>query len=167
MKNKKNALLGASLLGACLLIVINYTEYAVLFRDVLGRQYLEMISNFLVFFPSVLFFVLLTYKMPDRVFRSWWEYAKIAIPVTFITSLLISLDVFHSGTPGGNGWLPSLDQVINLFFIILTIFLFTLGSLIQIYRGYIRSHGGLVKLFGSLLLLGIAIPVLLMLILKM
>jgi len=155
----KYSLLGISFVGSALLLAIQYTEYGTILRDLVGWQVLEIGFNLLLIFPVVLFFSLLTFKLPDRLYQSWVDFAQLAIPLACFTVLLISFGFFYQPAPGSGGWLPSLNQIVNVFFIILTLFLFTLGSLIQIYRGYIHSSGGLVKLFGFLLGLGVAIPV--------
>jgi len=162
----KNSLLGISLFGSILLLVIKYTEYVTFFREILGRQYFEVFFNFLILLPVIFFSVVLVYKMPERVFASWWNYARIAILATLTIFLAISLDLLHSETAGSFGWGHFFNKMIDTFFIGLVIFLFSLGSLIQIYRGHINSRGGLVKLFSFLVLLGIAIPVIVIQLLK-
>jgi len=158
----KNSLLGGNLLGTVLLIAIAYTDYVIIFRDVLGREYLDLLFNLLLLCPIILFFSLLTYKMPHRVFQSWRNYARIAMPVVISIIILVSFDFLHSETAGSLGWGSIFNYIVDAFFITLTLTLFTLGSLIQVYRGYIDSPGGLLKLFGFLLLLGIGIPVILL-----
>jgi len=149
-------------LGTGLLVIITFTDYAVLFRDVLGREYLDLLFYLLLLCPIVLFFSLLTYKMLHRVFHSWWNYARIAMPVVISIIILVSFDFLHSETAGSLGWGSIFNDVVDAFFITLALTLFTLGSLIQVYRGYIDSHGGLLKLFSFLFLLGIGIPVILL-----
>jgi len=154
----KYSLLAISFIGSALLLVILYTDYGTTLQDLVNWRVLEMGFNLLLIFPVVFFFSLLTFKLPDRIYRSWVDFAQLAIPLACFTIILVSLGFFYQPTPGSGGWLPSLNQIVNVFFITCTLFLFTLGSLIQIYRGYIHSTGGLVKLFGFLLGLGIAIP---------
>jgi len=155
----KYSLLGVSFIGSGLLLAIQYTEFGVVLQNLVGRQLLGVGFNLLLFSPLVLLFSLLTLKLPVRVYQSWVDFAQTGIPLTCFTILLVSLGFFYKETPGSGGWLPSLNQIVNVFYIILLLFLFTLGSFIQIYRGYIHSTGGLLKLYGFLLTLGIAIPV--------
>jgi hypothetical protein len=131
MKNKKTGLLMASLVGSSLLILIKYTEYVVLFRDVLGRQYLEIFFNSLIFFPFILFFSLLTYTLPNAVFITWWKFARWAIPAVFASIILINLRLHH--TPGG--WL-NMDAQIDLLLVGVVYGIFVIGSIISIVRGY-------------------------------
>lgn len=81
------------------------------------------------FFPFVLVFSLITYFSPDRVFQSWWKFARIGIPVAFILSLLINLEVHHS--PGGQ-W----EDIFDIPALILIYGVFTLGSIWQIWKGF-------------------------------
>lgn len=140
-----------------MLLLIKYTDYPVLFRDALGREHSDAFFNLLLICPIILFFSLLTYKMPHKVFQSWWKYVWIAIPITISVVVLISYGFLHSETAGSLGWGSVFNEIVDVFFITLTLTLFTLGSFIQIYRGYINSQGGLLKLFVFLLLLGLAI----------
>jgi len=121
----------ASLVGSSLLILIKYTEYVVLFRDVLGRQYLEIFFNSLIFFPFILFFSLLTYTLPNAVFITWWKFARWAIPAVFASIILINLRLHH--TPGG--WL-NMDAQIDLLLVGVVYGIFVIGSIISIVRGY-------------------------------
>jgi len=131
MKNKKHFLLGLGLIGSSLLILIKYTEYIVFFRNILGRQYVEVFFNTLTFFPFILFFSLLTYKMPDRVFRFWWKFARYAIPVVLGLVILINLRLHH--TTGG---LFNLDTAIDSLMVAILYGLFALGSVGTIIWSY-------------------------------
>ena len=131
MRNKKVGLLGISLFGSILLLVIKYTEYVNLFRDMLGRQYLEIFFNTLIFFPFIFFFSLLTYTMSDAIFRTWWKFARWAIPTVFALVILVNLRLHH--TPGG--WL-NIDAQIDLLLVGVIYGIFVIGSIISIVRGY-------------------------------
>ena len=131
MRNKKVGLLGISLFGSILLLVIKYTEYVNLFRDMLGRQYLEIFFNTLIFFPFIFFFSLLTYTMSDAIFRTWWKFARWDIPTGFALVILINLRLHH--TPGG--WL-NMDVQIDSFLMGVVYGVFVIGSIISIVRGY-------------------------------
>jgi hypothetical protein len=131
MRNKKVGLLGISLFGSILLLVIKYTEYVNLFRDMLGRQYLEIFFNTLIFFPFIFFFSLLTYTMSDAIFRTWWKFARWAIPTGFALVILVNLRLHH--TPGG--WL-NMDAQIDLLLVGVVYGIFVIGSIVSIVRGY-------------------------------
>jgi len=131
MRNKKVGLLGISLFGSILLLIIKYTEYVNLFRDMLGRQYLEIFFNTLIFFPFIFFFSLLTYTMSDAIFRTWWKFARWAIPTVFALVILVNLRLHH--TPGG--WL-NMDAQVDLLLVGVVYGIFVLGAIISIVRGY-------------------------------
>lgn len=50
--------------------------------------------------PFILIFLLslLTYKMPDEIFRAWWNFARWWVPVIIVVTLLLNN---MSGTGGG------------------------------------------------------------------
>jgi hypothetical protein len=132
MKNKKHFLLSLGLVGSTLLILIKYTEYIVFLRNILGRQYVEVFFNTLTFFPFILFFSLLTYKMPDRVFSFWWKFARYTIPVILGLVIVVNLRLHH--TAGG---LFNLDTAIDSLIIAILYGFFTLvsvGSIVWSYR---------------------------------
>jgi uncharacterized membrane protein YjjP (DUF1212 family) len=97
----------------------------------LGRQYLEIFFNTLIFFPFIFFFSLLTYTMSDAIFRTWWKFARWAIPTGFALVILINLRLHH--TPGG--WL-NMDVQIDSFLMGVVYGVFVIGSIISIVRGY-------------------------------
>jgi len=130
MKNK-SIILGLSFLFSLILFLIKYTVFSLFLKDILGRQWLEITFNTLFFMPIIFFFSFLTYKLPNRVFTYWWKFARLAIPAVFFLVILINLRLHH--TPGG--WM-NLDNEIDLLMIYLIYGLFTLGSVIQIVRGF-------------------------------
>ncbi|MCB9814335.1 hypothetical protein H6784_02870 [Candidatus Nomurabacteria bacterium] len=91
----------------------------------------EVIFNFSIFFPFILFFSLLTFKLKDSVFNAWWKFARVAIPVIFLISLYINL----KSNPNGGGWFSIEDQV-SLIELVILYSVFVIGSTIQIYRGH-------------------------------
>jgi hypothetical protein len=69
--------------------------------------------------------------MKEGVFIAWWKFARITIPLIFLSLYIISLELHHS--PGG--WFNVNDEIdLTAYFIFITAFI--TGSLIQIYRGY-------------------------------
>jgi hypothetical protein len=131
MKNRKYLLLGISFIGSCLLVLIKYAELVYVFRNILGREYLEVFFNTLVFFPFVLFFSLLTYKMPNRVFSFWWKFARYAIPVVLGLVILVNLRLHH--TTGG---FFNVDTAIDSLLVVILYGLFILGSVVSVVWGY-------------------------------
>ena len=132
---KKNTVLLFSVFGLCILFV---SRYAALF-DFCGKysfttscfKNLEFINNLLLFFPFILFFSLLTYKMPTEIFNKWWKFARITIPTVLLLSAVINSGYFHH--PGG---FFNMDNQFDLLMLLSLYGLFVLGSLVSIYRGY-------------------------------
>ncbi|PIW97052.1 hypothetical protein COZ82_01660 [Candidatus Kaiserbacteria bacterium CG_4_8_14_3_um_filter_38_9] len=133
MKNKKNILLAFSILLFLFFFLFKNSVNLDLCQqsDYICRAYFNKLERFIS--PSILllFFSFLTYKLPNRVFTYWWKFARLAIPAVFFLVILINLRLHH--TPGG--WM-NLDNEIDLLMIYLIYGLFTLGSVIQIVRGF-------------------------------
>ncbi len=85
----------------------------------------------LYIFVFVLFFSIITYKVPERIFAAWWKFTRVALPLILILTILINLKLHHS--PGG--WINT-DADIDRTTIVLMYAIFVIGSLIQIIRGY-------------------------------
>lgn len=95
------------------------------------RTIVNTLENSCYIFVLALFFSLVTYKAPEMVFATWWKFAQWTTPVIFVVSIVINLGYFHSD----GGFLnmnDTVDQVLLGFMYIL----FTIGSIIQIIRGY-------------------------------
>ena len=89
----------------------------------------EVIFNQSIFFSCIFFFSLITYFAPDRVFQSWWRFARIAIPTAFVLSLIINLEIFRSP---GEQW----GALIDIPALIVIYSTFALGSAWQIWKGW-------------------------------
>ncbi len=87
-------------------------------------------QNVFLFFPFILIFSLLTYKMPSVVFGVWWKFARIAIPLILIISTFINLGFHHQ--PGG---FMNMDDMFDIPAHILLYTIFVVGSVVQIVRG--------------------------------
>lgn len=148
MKIKKNIILFFSLIGSGFFALVAFTP---LLR---ASLHIEYISSFSLI---ILFFSLITYKLPSRVFISWWIYARVAIPVVLISLMFIATNLIQSSLSRAAGWLPSLDELVLMIQTLLLFILFIIGSIVQIYRGYKARSGGLPKLFSLLALLGLVI----------
>lgn len=91
----------------------------------------DKIEHILYVFPVVLFFATVALLTKEHVFLAWWKFARIAVPVVLLISILISL----KSPTGTTGWF-SFEKELNLAIISITHLVFILGSAIQIYRGY-------------------------------
>ena len=135
----KNFILGASLVMVLLLLYLRSDferEYCRVATDsVICFGNVEFFHNVAIFFVFILFFSLFTYKMPEIIFKYWWAYAKYAIPTILLLSIIINLEWHHKGTGGGFLSPIGYDEI-DLAALMLLYSVFTLGSLIQIYRGW-------------------------------
>lgn len=98
------------------------------------RQTYDTLEISLYIFVFVLFFSLVTYRMPERIFRAWWGFARFAVPVILFLTVVINLKLHHS--PGG--WM-NMDADVDRAAFLLMYIAFVIGSLIQIVRGYFRK----------------------------
>jgi hypothetical protein len=69
--------------------------------------------------------------MSDAIFRTWWKFARWAIPTVFALVILVNLRLHH--TPGG--WL-NMDAQVDLLLVGVVYGIFVLGAIISIVRGY-------------------------------
>ena len=133
----KKVVLKVSLFGVLLLFLFSSKDFIDWFEDLIRmdnysyytQKYFFDGLQSLLFFPFVLLFSLITYKMPERIYQVWWVFAKYAIPIILMLSIYINSGVFNDPTDWMNG-------VLEVFLLIALYSIFTLGSLIQIYRGW-------------------------------
>jgi hypothetical protein len=124
----KNVILLISLIGS-LLFYLLFVSKTIYICDIYCSDATDYYHRTTLFFPFVFIFSLITYSSPDRVFQSWWKFARIAIPVCFFLSLLVNLDLLISPD---EQW-PALVNGPAIFLIYST---FTLGSIWQIWKGF-------------------------------
>ena len=131
--NKKNTILAVSILGVLILYALfNTREFGIC--EIYCGAAINKYQDTFLFFPFILLFSLITYKLPESVFSAWWKFAQIDIPTIFLISFIISLGLHHS--PGG---FFNIDNEIDVTAYFLMYSIFVIGSLIQIYRGYRRK----------------------------
>lgn len=97
---------------------------------------IEMYFKLSYVFIPVIFFSLLTYKMKDQIFQTWWGFAKWFVPLIAVSTLFLQTGAM--GRSGG-GWgisSPSLGTII-LFFLYL---IFVLVSLVRIIWAFIKTR---------------------------
>jgi len=128
--NKRKTIATISLLGCLVLYGLFHTRELGLCEIYCGPA-INKYQDVFLFFPLILFFSLLTYKMKDSAFKAWWQFAKWAIPIIFLASFIIAQG--YNNHPGD--WLH-LDYAIDLAMYIAMYSIFILGSTIQIFRGY-------------------------------
>lgn len=127
---KKLFVLGLSLLGvSALYVAYNTRDFGLCAEHC--ASYVGKYQEMFVIFPFVLFFSLVTFKLRDEIFIKWLRFSQISIPIILSITFLISLELHHN--PGGfMNFDESIDYTVqNIIYI-----LYTLGSIIVIYRGY-------------------------------
>jgi hypothetical protein len=120
-------------------VVFSYLAFAIFQSktidvcDIYCGDGLGQFQNVFIFFPFVLFFSLLTYKLPERVFLNWWKFARISAPVVLILSFLINLELHHS--PAGE-----FQNMFDAPALWLMYILFSAGSMISIFVGWSKAR---------------------------
>ncbi len=95
------------------------------------RNIFDAIEHVLYLFPIILVFSAITLFTKEEIFRAWWQFARVAIPIVLISSFIISLELHHN--PGG--WF-NIDNEIDIIMTTGIYLLFILGSVWQMYRGF-------------------------------
>lgn len=83
----------------------------------------------------VFFFSLITYKMQDEVFRSWWGFARWFVPVIVLVTLFQNM---QSGG-GGLGIGGAVSGAFDFLVLVLLYAIFVIVSIVRIVSGYFRS----------------------------
>jgi hypothetical protein len=136
---KRNIVLLVTIIGTVLLYAMFNTRELGICNGSCGPG-IDKYQDIFLFSPIILVFSLLTYKMKNVVFLSWWKFAKWAIPVIFFLLYLINIGALHPGLSGGvMGMGDIYAQAADLIASISLYIIFVTGSLIQIYRGWNRK----------------------------
>lgn len=90
-------------------------------------------ENVLLLSIGVLFFSLLTYRLPSHYFIRWWAFAKYSIPIILILSSAIYFELHHNDT-------SQMQDMFNAPILLSLYSIFILGSLIQIYRARLDAR---------------------------
>lgn len=130
MKNIKIIILTLSVFGIIIMYALFNTRELGICNFYCGPA-INTYQNTFLFFPFIFFFSVVTYKLPQRVFIAWWKFARVAITVIFVLSIMINMGVLHS-----NGGFFNMDNNFDLAALIFLYSVFTIGSTIQIVRGY-------------------------------
>ncbi len=98
------------------------------------KNYDGLVFNWLVVTGGVFVLLSILYFLPRSIFKSWWKFARIAIPIIFIISTIINLQFHHR-----SGGLFNMDNLFDLPILFLMYGVFIVGSLWQIWKGYKNS----------------------------
>ena len=90
-----------------------------------------MLLNFIFLIP-IFIFSLITYKMRQEVFQSWWRFARWFAPVIILVTFLIN----SQRQSGGMGISGAIRSSFNLFIIGIFYAIFIITSMIKIILTY-------------------------------
>lgn len=128
---KKSIILGISFCVSLLTLVANNSVNLQICSalDYSCRTGWDTLEKSTYFFPIIFLFSLITYFAPERVFTAWFRFAKVAIPIIFLLSLAINLELHHD--PQGE-----LQDMFDVPALVLLYSIFTFGSTWQIYKAW-------------------------------
>ncbi|KKP79686.1 MAG: hypothetical protein A2271_03070 [Candidatus Moranbacteria bacterium RIFOXYA12_FULL_35_19] len=96
---------------------------------------INIVSEIILIFIPVFIFSLITYKMREEVFQSWWRFARWFVPVIMLVTFLI-YSQHQGGGMGISGAISSgfNDLIVGIFYVI-----FIITSAIKIALAYRRK----------------------------
>jgi hypothetical protein len=132
----KKIVLGLSLLTFFLMLIfMNSVELGLCnIEDYSCRLYIDRFEKIFYLVIPVLFFSLLTYKLPVHYFTRWWNFAKYSIPIILTLSSAIYFELHHNET-------SQMQDMFNAPILLSLYSIFILGSLVQIYKARLASAG--------------------------
>lgn len=89
----------------------------------------SILQGFFIFSVLNLFIIFILKWLPQTAFQYWWRFARFAIPVILILTTIINSGIHHNPT-------GQLQNIFDVPALILLYSIFTLGSIVQIARGY-------------------------------
>lgn len=96
---------------------------------------INIVSEIILIFIPIFFFSLITYKMREEVFQSWWRFARWFVPVIMLVTFLVN----SQGRSGGMGISGVISSSFNLFIIGIFYAIFIITSAIKIVLAYRRK----------------------------
>lgn len=137
MKLQRNILV----ITATVIALVFISEYLKLDSNCIssscGNAYNSVLLGWLVVSVMTMAITLLSFFFQEGVIKSWWKFARIAIPVILIISTIINLGFHH--TVGG---FLNMSDMFDIPAHILMYAIFVIGSIIQIVRGYRAGRAG-------------------------
>jgi hypothetical protein len=124
------------LIGSVLGVVFNFlTRYSVQIGlcdevDRTCRTFFDRLENIFYFFPIILLFSLITYTLPEPVFRSWFKFSLIWVPIVLVSTTFVRFTYTTNG-----GFFDTPDFII-LPVTIGTYGIYVLGSIFTIVRNW-------------------------------
>lgn len=133
---KKNVFI-AGIIGIVALIFLAYIQsgdicYSKFWCNNLWES-INLLGEILFIFIPVFLFSLITYKMQDEVFQSWWRFARWFVPIIIIVTYFLNTSHQQSGFGG----VAQGAFYFAILFVLYAIFIIT--SLIKIILSYRRT----------------------------
>ncbi len=126
----KKISLTVSFLGTVLgYVLFNTRDFG--FCEISCADWVGKYQNIFLFFPILLIFSVSFFFLSEKMFLSWWKFARIAIPLILFLSWVISLGLHH--TQGG---FFNMDNALDLLGLMILYAIFVIGSIVQIWKGY-------------------------------
>ena len=133
----KKLILAVSLTGYILFLVYLYLApkgFCDSFYIFLCQFSMDSVSGPASFLGLVALFSVITYKAPQKIFVKWQKFILLSTPVFAVLTILISSGLLHS-----NSGIFNLDADFDRVSFYVLYLIFSLGSLIQIVRGYYQK----------------------------
>jgi hypothetical protein len=139
MMTKKNILLMSGVLSV-IALSLNYIGTDVLCSWFGGdtacmRQWASFIMNFLPIFP-LFFFSLLTYKMREEIYQSWFRFARWWTPLSMFLILIMPSDT------GGGGFGPQISLGKGDVALVTSFFFVLISGILIAYKSFTLKKGG-------------------------
>ena len=87
------------------------------------------------FFPGILFFSLITYKMREEVFQAWWRFARWWVLVIVAVTLFLQ----NAGGGGGIGISGAVGGAFDALILGILYVILVITSLVKIVRAYLKT----------------------------
>ena len=128
---KKKALPGTALVGIILLVIFIYSRQLGICQSFSYSDCANFFDDFaLVLFPAFPLFIfsLITYKMHDEVWQSWWKFSRIWIPLSMFAILI---------SPSTGNWMIPIEKGSVA---LVSICVFIIISIVLIASGYVQCR---------------------------
>lgn len=132
MLKKLSTLLISSVMTLVLFLAHNSVEFNLCVKnDLLCREKYDLLENSFYIFPLILFFSIITFRLPDPVFQCWYRFTLVTAPVVILLVFLINLGWHHTH----GGWFNTsamFDWPAQVFLYLI----YVVGSIFVITRNY-------------------------------
>lgn len=95
--------------------------------------------SWFLFTVLCLIFICILIFFNQKIQEKWWKFARVTIPLSLVAITAVVAGVLHGGTAGSAGLGGFVNNAFDRLAMGIIYGLFSLGSLIQIIRGYLRK----------------------------